>query len=181
MLAALAVALGAVPGARHVHANVAARIPTEVSGALPDARLQGQARLRFLGLAVYDARLWVGEREVGADWMVPLALEIEYLRALEGDKIAERSIVEMRRQGEIDTPRAARWLQAMQGLFPDVKEGDRLTGVLEPGVGARFFLNGASRGEVREPEFARRFFGIWLAPQTSEPRLRSGLLGRAAS
>ena len=31
--------------------------------------------------------------------------------------------------------------------------------------------------EKRDAEFARRFFGIWLAPETSEPRLRAALLG----
>jgi hypothetical protein len=30
---------------------------------------------------------------------------------------------------------------------------------------------------VREAEFARRFFAIWLGEQSSEPRLRAGLLG----
>jgi len=35
-------------------------------------------------------------------------------------------------------------------------------------------------GEVKDAEFARRFFGIWLAPSTSEPALRQTLLGGAA-
>jgi hypothetical protein len=48
-----------------------------------------------------------------------------------------------------------------------------------PGLGARFFVNGALRGELREPGFARSFFGIWLAPVTSEPALREALLGRS--
>jgi hypothetical protein len=46
-------------------------------------------------------------------------------------------------------------------------------------VGARFALNGAVKGEVRELEFARLFFGIWLSEQTSESTLRRGLLGLA--
>jgi hypothetical protein len=35
-------------------------VPAEVAAALPGARMQGSARLRFLGLSVYDARLWSG-------------------------------------------------------------------------------------------------------------------------
>ena len=46
-----------------------------------------------------------------------------------------------------------------------------------PGEAARFYFNGKLRGEVREADFARRVFGIWLSPQTSEPKLRLALLG----
>ena len=66
----------------------------------------------------------------------------------------------------------------MTRLFPDVEAGDRITGVQRPGEGARFYFNAALRGEVPDAEFARRFFGIWLAPQTSEPALREALLAR---
>lgn len=153
--------------------------PREVQSELPGARLQGSGRLRFMGLRVYDARLWVGERAVGADWSVPLALEIEYRRALDGAQIAERSLAEMRRQGEITAPVAERWLAGMARTFPDVREGDRLTGFMMPGQGARFFVNGRLNGELIDAEFARFFFGIWLSPQTSEPSLRQALLGQA--
>jgi hypothetical protein len=30
---------------------------------------------------------------------------------------------------------------------------------------------------VKDSEFAKRFFGIWLSERTSAPRLRSSLLG----
>jgi hypothetical protein len=151
-------------------------VPAEVAGALPAARLQGQARLRVFGLAVYDARLWVGERAVGENWEVPLALEIEYLRALVGARIAERSLEEMRRQGEIAPEAAERWLSEMARIFPDVRAGDRLTGIKVPRQLARFYANGRPCGEIRDGEFARRFFGIWLSPQTSEPALRRSLI-----
>jgi len=158
----------------------AATVPTEVAADLPGARLQGSGRLRFFGLQVYDARLWVGPSGVGADWsQTPLALELLYLRAVKGQQIAERSLAEMRRQGDIAPEAAERWLAAMKKAFPDVKANDRLTGVLLPGQGAKFFVNGALRVEVRESEFAKLFFGIWLSPQSSEPALRQALLGAA--
>jgi hypothetical protein len=156
-------------------------VPAEVAAALPGARMQGSARLRFLGLRVYDARLWSGSTAVQDDWAgEPLALEIEYARSLQGGAIAERSLGEMRRQGDIDTATGQRWLATMARLFPDVKAGDRLTAVNLPGAGLRLYANGALLGEVGDADFARRFFGIWLAPQTSEPALRLSLLGRVA-
>lgn len=163
-----------------LHAQPAA--PSEVKAELPDARLLGTDRLRVLFMHVYDARLWAGAQAPGTDWSaVPLALELEYARSLDGKAIAERSLEEMRRQGDIGAADAKRWLGSMVQLFPDVKAGDRITGVNLPEMGARFYLNGKPRGEVREPAFAKLFFGIWLSPRTSEPAMREALLGRRAT
>ncbi len=156
--------------------------PPELAGDLPGARLQGNGRLRFLGLHIYDARLWAGAQAVAGEWAgLPFALELQYARSLAGAQIAERSLKEMRRQGDVTDVAAERWLGNMKQIFPDVNAGDRITGLNLPGLGVRFYVNGAMRGEPREPEFARLFFGIWLSPRTSEPALRESLLGRKPS
>jgi hypothetical protein len=60
--------------------------PKELLADWPAAHLQGQGKLRFLGLQVYDIRLWTHEPGLSADaWQRrPLALEIEYARAFAG-------------------------------------------------------------------------------------------------
>lgn len=156
--------------------------PPEVAAALPGARLLGSGRLRVFGMRIYDARLWVGKQALPEDWtLAPNALEIVYGRKLEGRQIAERSIQEMRRQGVIASAVAERWLKHLIELIPDVGEGDRLTAVNQPGQALHLLSNGERRGEIAEADFARRFIGIWLAPQTSEPQLRAALLGKAGS
>ncbi len=168
-------------GATRAQAPAAGAPPPELANALPASRLQGRARLRFMGLYIYEARLWVAAAPVAADWtVVPFAIEIEYARKLWGSMIADRSLSEMRRQGDIAPDAAERWLTTMKALFPDVREGDRLTGVHTPGQGARFFLNGAAHGTPQDTAFSRVFFGIWLSPKTSEPAMRNALLGQAA-
>jgi len=154
--------------------------PQELLSEWPATHLQGQGRLRFLGLQVYDIRLWTTEPGLVADaWQrLPLALEIEYARNFGARMIAERSLEEMRRAGPVAAEVAERWLRAMTQVFPDVKPGDRITGVQRPDGLSRFFHNGSLRGEVRDAEFTRRFFGIWLGETTSEPSLRDSLLGR---
>lgn len=138
---------------------------------------RSSATLRFFGLRVYDAQVWSAAPLNAEGWsQQAFALSLSYHRSLKGEEIAKRSLVEMRRQGPIAEADAARWLAEMQAAFPDVNEGDRITGRHEPGQGARFFVNGRLRREVREPGFATRFFGIWLSPQTSEPGLRAALL-----
>lgn len=153
--------------------------PAEVVVALPDARWRGTAVMRFFGLHIYDARLWSAAPVAGDGAGQPLALELVYARSLVGEQIASRSIQEMKGIGAFSEAQSARWLAAMLQLFPDVKAGDRLTGVQLPGQGTRFFFNGSLRGEVADADFTRLFFGIWLSPRTSEPRLRQQLLGGA--
>jgi hypothetical protein len=147
---------------------------------LPGSRLSGQATLRFFGLQVYHARLWTPVTfQFDTLGPQPLVLELEYLRSLKGQAIAERSIQEMRRGGPFTDEQAARWQAEMARIFPDVKSGDRLTGVHKPGEGAAFWFNDQPVGLIADPVFSRLFFGIWLAPTTSEPAMRDTLLGLA--
>lgn len=160
--------------------GAAVALPAELASELPAAQLQGSAKLRFLGMDIYEARLWTPSGfNAGAYAQQPFALELIYQRGLSGKLIAERSIKEMRRQGSLGAEREQAWLDAMVQAFPDVKNGDRITGLHTPGVGARFWFNGQSRGAVRDADFSRTFFGIWLSDATSEPQLRAKLLGRS--
>lgn len=152
----------------------------EVRAALPEARLAGSSRLRVWGFDVYDAQLWVGPGFRASQYEShPLALSLGYLRALKGPLIAERSLKEMRALGDLSRTQAEVWLRAMTQIFPDVKPADRLTGLHQPGVGARFWLNAQPIGQVADARFSALFFGIWLAPASSEPALRNDLLAGA--
>jgi hypothetical protein len=145
---------------------------------LAGSRLQGEATLRFWGLRIYTARLWaLPTFNANPTPTQPLVLELEYLRDLKGSAIAERSLQEMKRAGTFTESQAQRWLADMQRIFPDVKSGDRLSGLHQPGQGAAFWYNGRPAGQIDDAEFARLFFAIWLAPTTSEPDMRQALLG----
>lgn len=169
---------GAVPFIPFAAPAQAPAPPPEVAAELVEVRHQGRGRLTYFGLHVYDARLWVGPGFDAARFAeIPLALELIYARTLHGRLIAERSLEEMRRLGAIADTQRERWLAALRLTLPDVARGDRITGVQRPAETTRFFVNGSLRGELRDPDFTRRFFAIWLAPQTSEPGLRQALLG----
>lgn len=144
-----------------------------LSGALPTA----PARMTFWGFELYDARLWTQTGfEPGRFAAHSFALELAYLRRLDGPAIARRSLDEMRRVGSFSEGQAQTWLAQMRELFPDVRAGDRITGVHRAGEGAEFWFNGQRRGRVADPRFAELFFGIWLHPNTSAPDLRERLL-----
>lgn len=177
-LAGVALALAAGTGAR-----AQAVPPPEVLQALAAPRLQGRGRLRMMGFSIYDAQLWVDREPVGAaDWAaVPLVLELIYARRLVGRQIAERSMTEMARQGPIEPEQAAQWLAQLQALIPDVDARDRLSAVWAPSQALRLIGNGRTLGELQDPALGRRFLGIWLSPQTSQPDLRRNLLGRGSA
>lgn len=154
-------------------------LPPELQPLLPAAALTGQAKMTVWGFDVYNATLWVAPGFVETAYeQHAFALELAYLRDFSGSDIAKRSVSEMRRQKSIDPTIEARWESQMRAVFPDVKTGERLTGINVPGVGAQFRAKGRLLGEIRDPEFARLFFGIWLSPQSSEPRLRQALLAQ---
>jgi hypothetical protein len=153
----------------------------ELKDSLPQARRIGMGRLTVWGLQVYDARLWAQPSFRAATYeREPLALEVSYLRAFKSEELAERSIKEMRRSQTLSQTQAARWTADLMRVIPDVRKGDRVVGVHQPGVGAAFWVNGKNTGDVQDAEFARLFFGIWLSPNTSEPKLREALLAGAA-
>jgi hypothetical protein len=149
----------------------------ELDEILPSGRAAGHARLRFWGLDVYDASLWVAPGFRGRDFASHgFALQLHYLRSFTGADIAQRSLQEMRRAGGFSAAQASAWQAGLVRLLPDVRAGDRLTGINRPGRAPLFLLNGRPLGELGDAQFAGLFFGIWLAPQTSEPVLRAALL-----
>lgn len=156
------------PNAGYSRPEVAA-----LSGVVPTAPV----RLRVWGFEVYDARLWTPVGFWHSQYaQYSFALELQYLRRLEGAAIASRSIDEMRRVGSFTDAQAQSWLAAMRELFPNVSAGERITGVNLPGVGAEFWVNGQRVGAVNDLAFARLFFGIWLDERSSEPKMRAQLL-----
>lgn len=157
--------------------QLAHALPPTVSKDIPEASsltIRGEAVMRFFGLKVYDIRLWTNAKAPSETDL--FALELVYDLGLKGTEIAKRSIDEKRKQGYNDEAKLAKWLTAMNNVFPDVKQNDSLIGVSVPGKGARFYSQDKFIAEIADPEFTKAFFDIWLSPKTSEPKLRARLL-----
>ncbi len=152
-------------------------LPARVVDAQPALALVGSGTLTFFVFRVYDAWLWAPDGEWSST--EPFVLDLRYSRALVGVQIADRSVEEIRKQGRGSDAQLESWGAFMRQAFPDVTEGDRLTGEFTPGGATRFYFNGELQAEIEDPEFGPAFAAIWLAPETSEPRLRRALLGRS--
>jgi hypothetical protein len=160
----------------------AVEAPAHVERELGAARLAGQGVFTYFGLSIYTAELWVGPKgyRTAARDAAPYVLDLRYARELDGRRIAEASAAQMEKIGAGSPAQRAAWLEKMLAIFPDVKEGSRLSGLFLPGEGIRFYRDGKPLATVADPAFAQAFFGIWLDSATTAPKLREALLRDAA-
>ena len=149
-------------------------LPPAAAEVLPGAHETGGGAFRYLGLRIYDAKLWTAGPRFDAE--APYALGIRYARNIKGLKLAEESVKQWRGMRYGFEDRYDTWEAAMRRIFPDVKPDDELVGVHLPGKGAQFYFNGKPAGEVADVAFARAFFAIWLDERTTEPGLRRALI-----
>jgi hypothetical protein len=157
----------------------AVTVPDYIKTEIIEAQLQGHGLLTWFGLKIYSANLWVSKKNSSAPSILNqhFALELHYLRKLEGAEIAKVSIEEIKRLNIGTDAQQASWLRSMKSLFPNVDKGSRLTGIHLPGEATRFYRDGKLLGEIADPEFGPAFFSIWLDTRTREPALRHALLG----
>lgn len=159
-------------------AHGAAGTPRAVAASIDAPHIAGRGLLRWFGLRVYEATLWIPAS--GFDPHDPLrstfALDLRYERPIEGAAIADTSTREMARLGRGTPAQREKWGDALRRILPDVRAGDRLIGVHQPGRSVRFYRNDTLLGRVDDPDFGHAFFAIWLDPQTAAPELRNALL-----
>ena len=150
-------------------------LPAAVAALAPDLQAKGGGGFTFFGFAVYDGWYW----SMHPEWRLdsPFALDLHYLRKLNGADIVERTLAEIGKLGLGDARQRAQWDDALRRIIPDVAINDRLTGLFLPPSTVRFFGNGVPIGEIVDPQFARAFFGVWLDPRTSRADFRKTLLG----
>lgn len=146
-----------------------------IRGLVPLAEKVGQGRLTYLFWEIYDATLYAPQGIWRRD--KPFALQLSYLRELEGRKIADRTIEEIRNQGLVDEIKLATWHAQLRNIFPDIKKGTSLTGVFIDSGETLFYLGEKEIGRISDPQFSQVFFDIWLGENTSAPDLRQKLLG----
>jgi len=142
---------------------------------VPNAKLVGKGMFSYYFWDVYTGELYAPEGEYANQ--PPFALKLTYQRDLEGKKIAQRSIDEMKKQGDLSADDSDKWLSLMNSIFPDVSEGDVITGIATKDGTSVFYVNGEKADEIEDKAFTQRFFDIWLSDKTSEPKFRKKLLG----
>ena len=137
------------------------------------ALLQGSGKFNWWGFHIYDASFY----RAGAPSSQEFAIDIRYQKAFTGVAIANSSAEEMKKIGVPDT-QAALWGKELTKIFPNIEPGQTLTAVYAPKQGTIFYHDGKRIAQIPGVEFSKAFFGIWLDPKTSIPKLRNELLGQ---
>ena len=146
-----------------------------INAYIPNGKLVGTGQASIMFWDLYEASLFAPEGVFSQD--KPFAISLKYLMDIEGRKIADHSTKEMRRLGVSDEVKLATWHSQMDNLFPNVKEGNQITGIYTSDKRSIFYKDDHKIGEIKDPEFGHNFFRIWLDQKTERPTLRLKLIG----
>ncbi|HEX5486196.1 MAG TPA: chalcone isomerase family protein [Limnobacter sp.] len=153
--------------------------PQEVMQAIPGAHRLGGGTYTWFALHVYDAQLWSSADSKSFDYARdPSWLELKYARDFKGAKIASKSrdeIEDMR--PDLKDKTLDGWEKQMADIFPNVKEGQTLSALYQPGKGIQFFKDGKPIAALKDEALSKAFMAIWLDPKTSDPDFRRKLIG----
>jgi len=159
-------------------ATAAQAKPAEIAPVIKATEPQGKGALSWMWLTAYHAELWtdqpVGEGALPAP---PYALSIVYDMDFTADELLDRSIEEMDKAQSLSDAEKKTYSAQLAAVIPAVKKGDRITALRDAAKQVVMYHNGTQTGVLADAVLADRFLGIWLAPTTSEPKLRMALLG----
>jgi hypothetical protein len=146
---------------------------TLVNQQITQAEVVGEGRLIYWGFKLYDAQLYASKESQGG-----YALDLNYLRQFEAQDLYKQTLEEMQKMGVTKEKRAL-WDPQLSKAFKTVKKGDSITAIKKSRDLTQLFHNGQLISEIRGEELSKAFFGIWLHPRTSVPKLRLSLLGNS--
>ena len=156
---------------------VAAPIANIINPNLTNQRnLVGEIKFSVWLWDIYAAKLYAPNKKLNRN--KPFLLKLNYLRDFSGKDIAMRSAEEMTKQGAAKEKTIEKWQKKMADIFPDVLEGDWIDGFRDKKGYSHFFHNKKYIGSVKDKQFTKSFFDIWLGEKTSQPALRRKLLGQ---
>lgn len=144
------------------------------SGAKNALQKVGEAKLTMFFFDIYESSLFTptGRFEPGVR---PLRLEIRYLRDIAGSDLVEQTGKEWQAQN-LQHPQQDQWLERLNAMWPDVKDGDVLALEIDTDNASRFTFNGELLGRIEDADFGPQFAAIWLSPDTTRPKLREQLI-----
>lgn len=132
---------------------------------------RGEAAFRFLGMKLYDARLYT-ENGAAFDWKRDFALEITYAQRFSRDALVKSTMDEIARLGR-DAPDAEVW----KSCFRSVSKGHQFLAVTQGANRLDFILNGRKVCSLNYSDIARSFMEIFLGENTRSASFTRALRG----
>ena len=135
----------------------------------------GSASMSMMWFDIYSAKLYSSDGKYQAN-QLPLKLEIEYHRNIEAEDLIDATVDQWQHLG-IPEQQINEYREQLAKAWPDVKEGDRLTFMVNTATQAEFLFNDKPYFQVSNVQFPADFLAIWLSENTSRPKLRQQLIG----
>ena len=140
-----------------------------------DMKLIGQGTLKVLFFEVYDIRLLSDSNPFS--WENKFQLEFEYRRTLTKERVIDSSLKELKRQQNVTEQNLNEWETYLEEAIQPLQEGSKATIEWNPQGTITFQNEGVKSVTIKDESFARSYINIWLGEETSQPKLRSQLLG----
>ncbi|WP_170561815.1 hypothetical protein [Ruegeria atlantica] len=143
-----------------------------VSNALPSAELRGSATFRYLGLPIYDAKLFTAG---GAPfrWSEDFGLQLTYRKNIKQKALIESTLDEMKRQGNSGLTQAN-----LGQCFEAVSKGDVYLAVSDGPNKVGFWLNGRKTCNLTGQGIKKTFMSIFLGDNTRSASFTRQLKGQ---
>lgn len=144
-------------------------------------QLVGKTRLSVLFWDIYDARLFTSSG--GFDWQqrksLRKSLVLQYLRDIKAAELVETTGEEWERLG-FQHAEQQQWLDQLNAMWPNIKEGDCLA-LIETEQGyAEFYQGSRLLGTIKNATFTEHFLAIWLSPESRYEEEREELIGASS-
>jgi hypothetical protein len=142
-----------------------------IDSALSEAELRGKAVFRFVGIPIYEARLFT---TAGAplDWSRDFGIELEYMRKIGKEYLVGSTMDEFARTGPPPPVK-----DKLARCFDDVEKGDRYLAITQGQNQIGFWRNGVPVCTLSHPQIARRFMSIFVGDTTRSASFTRRLKG----
>ena len=157
----------------------AGELPVPLRNAEPALQPVGAATLHWFGLHVYDIALFAAKPPYSPAGTA--VLSICYRISIKHQRLLDTTLKEWRRLGQGTAAQHEQWCKQLEGMWPDVKDGDRLTAFTCSNGPTQFYFGDRRLGEIADPAFGPAFFAIWLHEKSRYPEIRDELLGVKAN
>lgn len=108
----------------------------------------------------------------------PRILELYYFHKISANDFRESTIKMIKKNTDsAGFSRIENQIYSFNGLYRDVKPGDRYRSEYIPEKGTTLYLNGKALGTIQGDEFSRAFFSIWIGKNPIDKKFRDRLLG----
>lgn len=146
----------------------ASPIATTLSG----AELRGKATFRFVGIPIYEARLYT-KGGAPLNWNSDFGLELKYLKNLTEEDLVASTMRELKRTGG---PLPVQ--SQLETCYRDVSKGDRYFAISDGQDEVDFWLNDRQVCTLAYPQIKTRFMAIFLGDNTRSKSFTRRLKGK---